>query len=285
MHSHDIRSLVIWPPFAPLPPSYQHKFPVNIAPILVSGGLDMSVVLTPAAIPSSTTVSKVTNPLGTSVVATFEDSYHRKLGYSTGFSGVGRIRVARNKRLVLSAQDHSINLWRISDRDMDVPNLAEGEVSQEGWCKVLEMNLNVQSNIVSCDISDDGGWVAVSDWYEVKLFRLSFTVSLYLFGAVLPLLNLPQAFRRRECNQNERFCGSPQGLHPCGVRFVRGRDRAQLHTRFTEARRLHIRILHHHLPAPTGREISATTVARIRPSSAEGRSPQPRTTKRRERSK
>lgn len=188
MHSHDVRSLAIWPPFTPLPPPHRYKFPVNVAPILVSGGLDMSVVLTPAAIPSSTVVSKVTNPLSTSVVATFEDSYHRKVGYSTGFSGTGRIKVARKKRLVLSAQDQSINLWRIFDRDTrhtDVPNSAEDEASSEGWQKVLEMDLNVQSNIVSCDVSDDGGWIAVSDWYEVKLFKLTFTVSLCSIGLVL----------------------------------------------------------------------------------------------------
>ena len=187
MHSHDVRSLAIWPPFTPLPPSHQRKFPVNVAPILVSGGLDMSVVLTPAAIPSSTTVSKVTNPLSTSVVATFEDSYHRKMGYSTGFSGTGRIKVSRKKRLVLSAQDQSINLWRIFDLDThhaDAPNPERDEASLEGWKKVLEMDLNVQSTIVSCDIPDDGRWIAVSDWYEIKLFRLTFTVSFYYTGLV-----------------------------------------------------------------------------------------------------
>ena len=162
---------------------------MNIAPILVSGGLDMSVVLTPAAIPSSTTVSKVTNPLSTSVVATFEDSYHRKMGYSTGFSGTGRIKVSRKRRLVLSAQDQSIHLWRIFDLDphhADVSNPVKDETSPEGWQKVLEMDLNVQSTIVSCDISDDGGWIAVSDWYEVKLFRLTFTVSLCFIGLIPP---------------------------------------------------------------------------------------------------
>ena len=185
IHSHDVRSLAIWPPFTPLPPPHQHNFPVNVAPILASGGLDMSVVLTPAATPCSTTVSKVTNPLGTSVVATFEDSYHRKMGYSTGFPGTGRIKVARKKRLVLSAQDQSINLWRILDRDTHhagVPNPAEDEAILVGWQKVLEMDLSVQSNIVSCNVSDDGGWIAVSDWYETKLFRLTFAVSLRSVG-------------------------------------------------------------------------------------------------------
>ena len=183
MHSHDVRSLAIWPPFLSLPPSHHRKSPVNIAPILVSGGLDMSVVLTPAAIPSSTTVSKVTNPLSTSAVATFEDSYHRKMGYSTGFSGTGRIKIAKKKRLILSAQDKSINLWLIFGQEghnTGVPDPVDDETGPGEWQKVLEMDLNVQSNIVSCDISDDGKWIAVSDWYEVKLFRLAFAVSLYL---------------------------------------------------------------------------------------------------------
>lgn len=185
MHSHDVRSLTVWPPFTPLPPSHQYKFPVNIAPILVSGGLDMSVVLTPAALPSSTTVSKVINPLSTSVVATFEDSYHRKIGYSTGFPGTGRIKVAKKRGLILSAQDQSINLWQISDHGVHPPNPVEGETSLDGWKKVLEMDLNVRSNIVSCDISDNGKWIAISDWYGVKLFRLTFTVSLFSIGLVL----------------------------------------------------------------------------------------------------
>ena len=149
----------------------------------------MSVVLTPAATTCSTTVSKVTNPLSTSVVATFEDSYHRKMGYSTGFSGTGRIKVARRKHLVLSAQDQSINLWRIFDRDThraDFSSATEDRAILEGWQKVLEMDLNVQSNIVSCDVSDNGEWIAVSDWYEIKLFRLTFAVSFSFIGLVPP---------------------------------------------------------------------------------------------------
>lgn len=169
----------------PLPLPHRTKFPVNIAPVLVSGGLDMSVVLTPAAVPSSTLISKVTNPLSTSVVATFEDSYHRKMGYSSGFSGTGRIKLARKKRLVLSAQDQSIHLWRIFDQNghrSDVPDPVEDEAVAEGWRKVLEMDLNFQSNIVSCDLSDDGTWIAVSDWYEVKLFKLTSTVSFHFIA-------------------------------------------------------------------------------------------------------
>lgn len=148
----------------------------------------MSVVLTPAAIPSSTTVSKVKNPLSTSVVATFEDSYHRKMGYGSGFSGTGRIKLSRKKGLVLSAQDQSVNLWRIFDRNRHHtygPNPVEDEAGLDGWQKVLELDLNVRSNIVSCDVSDDGTWIAVSDWHETKLFKITFTVSFNFSTLVL----------------------------------------------------------------------------------------------------
>ena len=181
----------------------------------------MSVVLTPAAIPSSTTVSKVTNPLSTSVVATFEDSYHRKMSYNTGFSGTGGIKVARKKRLVLSAQDQTINLWRIIDRNArsaGVQNPARDEASPEGWQKVLEMDLNVQSNIVSCDVSDDGRWIAVSDWYEVKLFRLTFSVSLYFIGAASvgspPSSSLQEIWVLREQKTLPRFSKTPSLQRP-----------------------------------------------------------------------
>lgn len=139
----------------------------------------MSVVLTPAATSASTTMAKVINPLGTSAVSTFEDSYHRKVGYATGFAGVGKIRVARQARLVLAAQDESVSVWRILERKKTTvgEEETEGEELGGGWEKVLEMDLNVQSNIVACDISDDGKWIAVADWYETKLFRLETTVS------------------------------------------------------------------------------------------------------------
>src|SRR5882757_5063458 len=62
MHSHDVRSLVTWPPYTALPSSHKRQFPLNIAPVLASGGLDMCVILTPAAMSVSTTVTKVVNP-------------------------------------------------------------------------------------------------------------------------------------------------------------------------------------------------------------------------------
>ncbi|TFK23110.1 U3 small nucleolar RNA-associated protein 4 [Coprinopsis marcescibilis] len=197
MHSHDVRALAIWPPYTAIPPSFikqQHKnrsyFPIDVAPVLASGGLDMNLVLAPAALPSSSVV-KVVNPLNTSTVANFEDAYHRRVAYSLD----GRVQVAKAARLVSCIREAGITIWRISkkpssaaldvsgedkmDEDQpgqDVPPAKESDSDKEpyagGWERVLEMELSVTSNIVVHRISDDGSWLAVSDAYETKLFKL-----------------------------------------------------------------------------------------------------------------
>jgi U3 small nucleolar RNA-associated protein 4 len=178
MHSHDVRALATWPPYTALPPSHKRYFPVDIAPILASGGLDMSVVLTPAALPSATVV-KVTNPLATSTDCTFEDSYHRRLAYTSGPSCTSAIQVARQARLVSCMRDSGLSVWRIplkrsslnnEDLDEDISNTA-------CWEKVLEMDFKVQTNLVASAIADDGRWLAVSDLHETKLFSLTTDVS------------------------------------------------------------------------------------------------------------
>ncbi|KAF8168321.1 WD40-repeat-containing domain protein [Crassisporium funariophilum] len=172
MHSHDVRALATWPPYAPLPSSHKRQFPIDVAPILASGGLDMAVVLTPAALPTSTIV-KITNPLNTSTEATFEDAYHRKLAYVTE----GAVRVARGARLVSCVREAGLSVWRIQKRPEEAPqqdiSMEEEEPFAGGWEKVLEMELVVHSNIIAHEISDDGRWLVISDLYSTKLFSLS----------------------------------------------------------------------------------------------------------------
>ena len=189
MHSHDVRGLSMWPPYSPLPSSHQRAFRTNIAPLLVSGGLDMCIVVAPAALPQSTT--RVANPLATSVTATFGDAYHRRIAYSSGPHGTVGLHLAKGARLVLSTGDASLAVWRLPkkssvEEDSEVAPAAK----THGWSKVLEMNLQVQTNIVASAISDDGRWLAVSDAFETKLFSLrtevrSFPVSLYVTFVIL----------------------------------------------------------------------------------------------------
>jgi len=154
----------------------------------------MSVVLTPAALPTSTIV-KITNPLSTSTDATFEDSYHRKLSYVSK----GAVRTSRGSRLVSCAREAGLSVWRIQKKpeegagvearetqpEIDLDGTSGPEPFAGGWDKVLEMDLNVHSNIVAHEISDDGKWLAVFDLYESKLFSLHTDVSFYPFPYAL----------------------------------------------------------------------------------------------------
>lgn len=147
----------------------------------------MSVIVTPAALPSST-VTKVVNPLSTSAVATFEDSYQRRLAYSSGTFQASAVHVARQARLVLCQRDAGVSVWRVlgmdgkrgdeTEKEKAGPEGEEGPApSMGGWEPVLDMELSVHTNLVASAISDDGQWLAVADWYESKLFRLTKLVS------------------------------------------------------------------------------------------------------------
>ncbi|KDQ13643.1 hypothetical protein BOTBODRAFT_33349 [Botryobasidium botryosum FD-172 SS1] len=179
LHSHDVRALAIWPPFSPFPitgpnssqkTQYQHPAAkLGVAPILASGGLDMSVALCPCA-PAGASSAKLANPLSTSVAVTFEDAYHRRMAYTTTDS----VRVSRGAKLLLCAKDTSVVLWRVRRDPKDM--VPEALRTDRGWDKLLEVQLKVQTNIQAIAISEDGRWMAVSDLHETKLFRLTYAV-------------------------------------------------------------------------------------------------------------
>jgi len=139
----------------------------------------MSIVVTPAALPRNTTV-RLTNPLATSVSATFDDAYHRRIAYSSGTHGTVGLHLAKRARLVLSTSDTDLAVWRLPERSLveEDPLLARSGEGL-GWKKVLEMSLRVQTNIVASAISDDGCWLAVSDAFETKLFWLQVDVRVF----------------------------------------------------------------------------------------------------------
>lgn len=142
----------------------------------------MSVVLTPAALPTSTVV-KIINPLSTSTAATFGESYHMRLAYNSGPGHTSAVRLAKEARLLVCPREAGITIWRVLSRKNTLETddeVFEAESQDGGWERVLDMDLNAQTNIVACAISDDGQWVAVSDWYETKLFRLELEVWLNL---------------------------------------------------------------------------------------------------------
>ncbi len=240
IHSHDVHGLSIWPPYTPLPSLHRRSFPTDVAPLLVSGGLDMSVVVTPAANPRNS-ISRIVNPLATSVTATFEDAYQRRIAYSSGAHGTVGLHLAKRARLVLSTGDTTLAVWRLPEK----PSLGEGQplsLSGEGpgWNKILEMSLRVQTNIIASAISDDGRWLAVSDASEAKLFWLQEDVRVFhlaLQGSVIHL-SCEVFGRRSKAQARSRVPNATSGTpsrYAVGVRSFR----PVLFTRLFETHRSH----------------------------------------------
>ncbi|KAF8527947.1 WD40 repeat-like protein [Hysterangium stoloniferum] len=168
-HSHDVRALAIWPPHVPLSPAHRPSTLSTIVPLLVSGGLDMSAVVHPCALPSSAMGRKMINPLSFNSSVTFEDAYHQRIPYSTGLSPA--IQVAPLAKLILCRRNTSLTLWKIKSNISTIPVEDVGHCPGD-WERILEIELKVKTNLLASAISSDGVWIAAADLHETKLFRL-----------------------------------------------------------------------------------------------------------------
>jgi U3 small nucleolar RNA-associated protein 4 len=160
MHSHDVRSLATWPPYVPIVGGSKEH--LVSTPILVSGGLDMSLVLSSIATPSPHTAN-VENVISRGSIATFEEGHYRRLQF------VQRaVRIAHKARILACIDDTTVSLWKI-DREVEH---VEGEEPSGNWAKLAELDLKVKTNLTACALSSDGMWLAIADLYETKLFKL-----------------------------------------------------------------------------------------------------------------
>lgn len=75
-------------------------------------------------------------------------------------------------------RDAGLSIWRILQKSEPELDADDASAKEGGWEMVLDMDLNVQTNLVASAISDDGRWIAVSDYYETKLFYVEHAVSL-----------------------------------------------------------------------------------------------------------
>jgi U3 small nucleolar RNA-associated protein 4 len=80
-------------------------------------------------------------------------------------------------------RDTGLTVWRILNKQpqLDVSDLSTqnpDEAHEKGWERVLDMELNVHTNLIASAISNDGHWLVASDLYETKLFHLTMTVSI-----------------------------------------------------------------------------------------------------------
>lgn len=168
-HQHDVRALACFPAYTPVPlshPSHSSPAPSStqpMAPVLASGGWDMTLILTPCASPSFTSAPiRLRNPLGRSTGGAkvlFEEAYPRKMGYLAGARGTGRVSVSRTARLVLGRKERSVGVWKL-------------HADEAGWEKMLDMDFRLRTALTCAVLSEDGKWMAVSDLYETKLFAL-----------------------------------------------------------------------------------------------------------------
>ncbi|GAA5933116.1 hypothetical protein JCM3775_005316 [Rhodotorula graminis] len=217
LHSHDVRAIVVSPPYSvplphPPPPAPRPKAP--LVPIMTSAGLDLSLILTAVApVPSalSSTSKKraapVPNPVSDVASTAFESTVHRRASYvpqrARPFAVAPGSGTADRPRLLVCRRERAIGIWRLDDpkragsslglganaaplqkvkwgRQSFAIGLAgeeehedEDDVGMTGYEKLAELELKVQTNLVASAVSADGKWLAASDLYETKLFRLS----------------------------------------------------------------------------------------------------------------
>lgn len=122
-------------------------------------------------------MERATDPLRPGFASPFEDAYYRRVDYAQLTAGGGQIvQLAKEARYVVCRRDTQVTIWRLnSPPQSDTPEFASAarqDVAPTGWEKMLEMSLKTDSTIVASAISNDGKWLAISDAYETKLFRL-----------------------------------------------------------------------------------------------------------------
>ncbi|GAA6060685.1 hypothetical protein JCM10212_005067 [Sporobolomyces blumeae] len=185
LHSHDVRAIVVSPPYEPYASTRASgTTPTSkTVPVMTSAGLDLSLILTPVAPPRSTTTSskrktpQLANPVSNNPSITFESTVHRRAAYVPQRSRPFSVAGGDNGRLLVGRRDRSVTIWRLGEPrtatgihpgDSDAP-AHEGS----GWDKLVELEFKLQTNLVASEVSPDGRWLAVSDLYETKLFRLT----------------------------------------------------------------------------------------------------------------
>lgn len=152
LHAHDVRALAMDPPLNMCLPASTPR-----VPILVSGGLDYHLVLTPAS-HAAWRKSSDTNPVSSSTSTSFADTIQRRIAFVPASARDGVVCVAPGQRWIVLRRDRSVGLWQIEQGG--------------AWRKVLEMEVQVRSNIGAAAISHDGRFLAISDLYETKLYSL-----------------------------------------------------------------------------------------------------------------
>ncbi|ORX63923.1 WD40 repeat-like protein [Basidiobolus meristosporus CBS 931.73] len=140
-HSHDVKALAL-----------DESRPVNA---LVSGGVDVQLVVCPAA--------------------EFPNMNQWRLPY---FPQKPLISMSKAKRLLMCRFPNSIRVWKLGKAAPPMQPYGNLEIGTdlgliENLESLLEIKLKDENHIIASAISEDGQWIAVSDIYNIKLFRLT----------------------------------------------------------------------------------------------------------------
>ncbi|RUS21509.1 hypothetical protein BC937DRAFT_92478, partial [Endogone sp. FLAS-F59071] len=139
-HSHDVRALAL-----------EENRPINA---LVSGGIDMSLVVSPAR--------------------EFPNSNQRRLPF---LPQKPLVSISKSKRLMLCRFTNALKVWRLGKTSSPTQSYHEMSIGAylelvEPQQAVLEMSMKVDRNITASALSEDGRWIAIADIEETRLFRV-----------------------------------------------------------------------------------------------------------------
>ncbi|WFD31341.1 U3 small nucleolar RNA-associated protein [Malassezia sp. CBS 17886] len=169
LHAHDIRALAMDPPLdlwrAAQGPGARAA---PCTPVLVSGGIDFHLVLTPAAPPATRPDPPLPNPISSSAATDFANTTQRRVPFvpqstRAGVAGGAVVGVCAARGWVVLRRERSIAIWALDPS-------AHGEAN--AWAKLTELQLRTNSNLAAAAVSPNGRFCAVSDLYETKLFDL-----------------------------------------------------------------------------------------------------------------
>ncbi|GAA6025057.1 hypothetical protein JCM8202_002074 [Rhodotorula sphaerocarpa] len=208
LHAHDVRAIVISPPYSlplpsPAPSSVGRK---ALVPIMTSAGLDLSLILTPVSTASNASATKkrsLPNPVSDVPSTEFGSTVHRRAAYVPQRTRPFSVAAGSDSpRLLVCRRDRGVSIWKLDDPKRAGSSLGLGAnaaplqkprwgrsafalgleeaadeeeevVGTTGFEKVAELDFKLQTNLIASAVSQDGRWLAVSDLYETKLFRLS----------------------------------------------------------------------------------------------------------------
>lgn len=179
VHCHDVRTMICSPSYSQGAPeesaviqSGNPNLPKAIQ-LLISGGLDMSLVQTPCQTithaPHTDPSTVQYSPLGHTNNVSFQSGACKRI---SPLQQTQVLSHARQAGMILLRRESSFTLWRFSKSDKEYSNPSVSS----SWDRLADMTLkNLSSTLTICDLSDDGHWVIAGDTASLRLWSIKMT--------------------------------------------------------------------------------------------------------------